>query len=149
MRVCGDYSPITVSLPPSQFEAFLLQRNRGIQGSLTRSNFWQPHQRVNSAILIVLKNLVQKLFTKKDISNAMNNFFFFCSVPKDLADIIDPAPNSLLAGDYEANKHNARFHFRTIEVQEIRDAFATVKTAESFGTVQRIMKCTVHIVIKA
>ena len=42
---------------------------------------------------------------------------------------IDPAPNSLLVGDYEINKHNAIFHFGSIEVKEIRDAFATVKTA--------------------
>ena len=47
---------------------------------------------------------------------------------------IDPAPNPLLEGDYEVNKRKARFSFRTIEVQEIRDAFATVKTAKSFGT---------------
>ena len=53
---------------------------------------------------------------------------------KDLAEKIDPAPNPLLAGDYEINKHKATFHFRTFEVQEIRDAFATVKTAKSFGT---------------
>ena len=32
------------------------------------------------------------------------------------------------------NKTKAKFHFRTIEVQEIRDAFAKVKTAKSFGT---------------
>ena len=54
---------------------------------------------------------------------------FFCSVGKDLADKIDPAPNPLLAGDYEIKKH-----FRTIKVQEIRDAFASVETAKSFGT---------------
>ena len=30
-------------------------------------------------------------------------------------------------------KTKAKFHFRTIEVQEIRDAFAKVKTAKSFG----------------
>ena len=59
---------------------------------------------------------------------------FFCSVGKDLAEKIDPAPNPLLAGDYEINKHKTTFHFRTTEVQEIRDAFATVKTAKSFGT---------------
>ena len=69
---------------------------------------------------------------KKDISNAMNSFF--CSVGKDLADKIDPAPNPLLAGYYEINKPKATFHFRAIEGQEIRDAFATVKTAKSFGT---------------
>ena len=59
---------------------------------------------------------------------------FFSSVGKDLADKIDPSPNPLLAGDYEQNKHKARFYFRTIEVQEIGDAFATVKTTKSFGT---------------
>ena len=32
------------------------------------------------------------------------------------------------------NKTKAKFNFRTIEVQEIRDAFAKVKTAKSFGT---------------
>ena len=62
---------------------------------------------------------------KKDISNAMNSFF--CSAGTDLADKIDPAPNPLLAGDNEINKHKATFRFRTIEVREIRDAFATVK----------------------
>ena len=38
-----------------------------------------------------------------------------------------------ISGDYEINKYKATFRFRTIEVQEIRDAFATVKTAKSFG----------------
>ena len=57
----------------------------------------------------------------------------FCSVGKDLADKISPVPNSLLSGDFEMNKTKARFHFRTIEVQEIRDEFAKVKTAKSFG----------------
>ena len=86
----------------------------------------------NLVTLIVLKNLILKLFTKKDISNAMNNFF--CSVGKDLADKIDPTPNPLLAGDYEINKYKTIFRFRIIKVQEIRDAIATVKTAKSFGT---------------
>ena len=31
------------------------------------------------------------------------------------------------------NKTKSKFHFRTVEVQEIRDAFAKVKTAKSFG----------------
>ncbi len=46
-------------------------------------------------ILIALKisvvnGSVSVIVHKKDISNAMNNFF--CSVGKDLADKIDPAP---------------------------------------------------------
>ena len=59
---------------------------------------------------------------------------FFCSIGKDLAEKIGQAPNPLLAGDYEINKHKTTFRFKTIEVREIRDAFGTVKTAKSFGT---------------
>ena len=61
----------------------------------------------------------------------MNSFFY--SVGKDLAEKIDQVPNPLLSGDYEINKKRAEFHFETIKVQEIRDAFANVKTAKSFG----------------
>eukprot|EP00112_Aurelia_sp_Birch-Aquarium-sp1_P010550 Seg2249.2 transcript_id=Seg2249.2/GoldUCD/mRNA.D3Y31 product=Fibropellin-1 protein_id=Seg2249.2/GoldUCD/D3Y31 len=40
--------------------------------------------------------------------------------------IDDCAPNPCKnGGEYEINKHKATFHFRTIEVQKIRDAFAT------------------------
>ena len=61
----------------------------------------------------------------------MNSYFY--SVGKDLADKISPVANPLLSGDSEMNKTKAEFHFRTIEVQEIRDAFAKVKTGKSFG----------------
>ena len=59
---------------------------------------------------------------------------YFCSVGKDLADKFSPVANPLLSGDFEMNKTKSKFHFKTIEVQEIRDAFAKVKTAKSFGT---------------
>ena len=68
---------------------------------------------------------------KEDISNAMNNFF--CTIGSDLADKIQPAANPLLSGEYEVNKDKAKFHFKTIELKDIRDAFAKVKTAKSFG----------------
>ena len=89
------------------------------------------NKRSKSSNIDCLKESGSETVHKKDISNAMNSFF--CSVGKDLADKIDPAPNPLLEGDYEVNTRKARFSFRTIEVQEIRDAFATVKTAKSFG----------------
>ena len=88
--------------------------------------------RSKSSNIDCLKESGSETVQKGDISNAMNSFF--CSVRKNLADKIDTAPNPLLARDYEINKHRTIFHFRTIEVQEIRDAFATVKTAKSFGT---------------
>ena len=68
---------------------------------------------------------------RKDIPDAMSSYF--CSVGKDLANKISPVANPLLSGDFEMNKAKAKFHFRTIEVQEVRDAFAKVKTAKSFG----------------
>ena len=90
------------------------------------------NKRSKSSNIDCLRESGSETVHKKDISNAMNSFF--CSVGKEFADKIDPAPNPLLAGDYEINKHKAIFRFRNIEVQEIRDAFATVKTAKSFRT---------------
>eukprot|EP00794_Sanderia_malayensis_P016541 gene16541-18216_t len=81
------------------------------------------NKRSKSSNIDSLKESGSEIVHKKDISNAMNSFF--CSIGKDLADKIHPAPNPLLAGDFEVNKHKARFNFRTIEVQEIRGAFAT------------------------
>lgn len=57
---------------------------------------------------------------------------FFCSIGKELADKFDPAPNPPI--QLHINKTKATFPFWAIEVQAIGDAFATVKTAESFGT---------------
>ena len=42
--------------------------------------------------------------------------------------------NPLLSGEYEVNKDKAKFHFKAIELKDIRDAFSKVKTAKSFGT---------------
>ena len=90
------------------------------------------NNRSKSTNIECLKNLGTETVHKKDISNAMNNFF--CSVGKDLANKIPPVPNPLLSGDYEVNKDKAEFNFKTIEVKDIRAAFAKIKTAKSFGT---------------
>ena len=82
------------------------------------------NKRSKSSNIDCLKESGSETVHRKHISNAMNSFF--CSIGKDLAEKIDPALNPLLAGDYETNKHKATFHFRTIAVQEIRDAFVTV-----------------------
>ena len=80
--------------------------------------------------MIVLGNLVYRLCT--NISNSLNNLFR--SVGNNLAGRIDSAPNVLLSGNYAINKNNAKFNLETIIVQEIRESFATIKTAKSFGT---------------
>ena len=55
----------------------------------------------------------------------MNNFF--CTIGRELADKILPASNPLLSGECELNKDKAKFHFKTTELIDIRDAFSKVK----------------------
>ena len=90
------------------------------------------NKRSKSSNIDCLKQSGSVTIKKNEISNSMNNFF--CSVGKDLADKINPTSNPLLVGDYEINKQKKTFHFMTIEVHQIRDAFAKVKVAKSFGT---------------
>ena len=89
------------------------------------------NKRSKSSNIECLKDLGTETTHKNDISNAMNNFF--CAVGKDLANKIAPGPNPLLSGDYELNKDKADFSFKTIEVKDIRAAFAKIKTAKNFG----------------
>ena len=89
------------------------------------------NKRSKSSNIDSLKESGSETVDRKDIPDTMNSYF--CSVGKDLADKISPVANPLLSGDFEMNKAKEKFHFRAIEVQEIRDAFAKVKTARSFG----------------
>ena len=89
------------------------------------------NKRSESSNIDSLKESGSETVYRKDIPDSMNSYF--CSVGKDLADKISPVANPLLSGDFDMNKTKAKFHFRTIEVQEIRDKFAKVKTAKSFG----------------
>ena len=89
------------------------------------------NKRSKSSNIKCLKEAGIENVHKKGISDAMNNFF--CSIGKDLADKIDSVPNPLLTGEYEVKANKAKFNFRTIEVKEVRAAFAKIKTAKSFG----------------
>ena len=89
------------------------------------------NKRSKSSSIVCLKESGTESRDKKDVSNAMNNFF--CAKGRDLADKIQPAAYPLLSGEYEVNKDKAKFHFKTIELKDIRDAFAKVKTTKSFG----------------
>ena len=89
------------------------------------------NKRSKSSNIKCLKEAGTETVHKKGISDAMNNFF--CSIGKYLADKIDSVPNPLLTGEYEVNANKAKFNFRTIEVKEVRAAFAKIKTAKSFG----------------
>ena len=89
------------------------------------------NKRSKSSSIDCLKESGTETRNKKDVSNAMNNFF--CTIGRDLADKIQLAANPLLSGEYEVNKDKAKFNFKTIELKDIRDAFAKVKTTKSFG----------------
>ena len=58
---------------------------------------------------------------------------FFCKIGEKLASKIVATPNPLLSGDHCDTNNVVGFRFRTIEVQEIRDALAETKTSKSFG----------------
>lgn len=89
-------------------------------------------KRSKSSNIDSLKESGLETLDKKLISNTMNDYF--CSIGKALADEINPAPNPLLSGGYEINKEKLKFHFKNIQVKDIRDAFSKVKTAKSSGS---------------
>ena len=79
------------------------------------------NKRSKSSSIDCLKESGTETRNKKDVFNAMN---FFCTIARDLADKIQPVASPLLSGEYEVNKDKAKFHFKTIELKDIRDAFA-------------------------
>ena len=89
------------------------------------------NKRSKSCNIDCLKDSGNAIVNKKDISNAMNNFF--CTIGEKLANKIDAAPNPLLSGDFAGSDSSVRFLFRAIEVKEIREAIAKMKTSKSFG----------------
>ena len=90
------------------------------------------NKRSKSSNIDCLRELDSEIVNKKDISNTMNNYF--CSIGKDLVSDIDPFPNPLLCGNYEVNYKKARIYFKAITIQDIRNTFAKIKTAKTFGT---------------
>ena len=88
-------------------------------------------KRSKSTSIVCLKESWTETRDKTDASNAMNNFF--STIGRDLVDKMQPAANPLLSGEYEVNEDKAKFHFKTIELKDIRDAFAKVEITKSFG----------------
>ena len=56
------------------------------------------------------------------------------------------AANPLLSGEFVVNKDKAKFNFKTIELKDIRDAFAKAKTTKSFG-VDNISSCFLKLAL--
>ena len=89
------------------------------------------NKRSKSSSIDCLKESGTEILNKKDVSNAMNNYF--CNIGSDLADKIQPAANPILSGEFEVNKDRAKFRFKAIELKDIRDTFAKAKATKSFG----------------
>ena len=87
-------------------------------------------KRSMSSNINILKGSDSKIIRTKDIPEEMNSYF--SSIGKKLADKISTVSNPLLSGSFIINKSNAKFQFKAIQVQEIRDALARVKTAKGF-----------------
>ena len=58
---------------------------------------------------------------------------FFCSIGKDLAIDIEAASSPLLNGHFDINNRGHIFRFRTINIEEIREAASNVKAPKDFG----------------
>ena len=56
-----------------------------------------------------------------------------CIIGVELASKLDTSPNPLLSNNYRNTNNSVGLRFRTIEVQEIRDALAKAETSKSFG----------------
>ena len=129
-QVCNNVNAMNTQLKKQYYTDKILS----CQGDMKES--WKTinellNKRSKSSNTECLNDLGTETVHKKETSNAMNNFF--CSVREDLTNEIAPVPNPLLSGDYEVNKNKAEFNFKTIEVADIRAAFAKIKTAKSFG----------------
>ena len=58
---------------------------------------------------------------------------FFCSIGKDLAKDMEAASNPLLNDHFYINTRGHIFRFRTIKIEESREAVSNVKAPKDFG----------------
>ena len=58
---------------------------------------------------------------------------YFSSIGKELADKISTVSNPLLSGSFVVSKSNAKFPFKAIQVQEIRNHWLRSKLQKALG----------------
>ena len=58
---------------------------------------------------------------------------FFCSIGKDLASKIEGEYDPLIVCDYFLNGNAAKFVFKSIYAEQIKEAIGKLKTSKSFG----------------
>ena len=89
------------------------------------------NKRSKSTNIDLLRDQNKTISNKGEISQSMNSFF--CSIGKDLANNIEDGHDPLIFCDYFLNSDAAKFAFKSIHAEQIREAIGKLKTSKSFG----------------
>ena len=89
------------------------------------------NKRSKSTNIDLLRDQNKTISNKGEISQSMNSFF--CSIGKDLASNIEDGHDPLIFCDYFLNSDAAKFAFKSIHAEQIREAIGKLKTSKSFG----------------
>ena len=89
------------------------------------------NKRSKSTNIDLLRDQNKTISNKGEISQSMNSFF--CSIGKELASNIEDGHDPLIFCDYFLNSDAAKFAFKSIHAEQIREAIGKLKTSKSFG----------------
>lgn len=89
------------------------------------------NKRSKSTNIDLLRDQNKTISNKGEISQSMNNFF--CSIGKDLASTIEGGYDLLIFCDYFSSSNAAKFTFKSIHAEKIREAIGKPKISKSFG----------------
>ena len=89
------------------------------------------NKRSKSTNIDLLRDQNRTISNKKEISQSMNNFS--CSIGKDLASKIEGGYDPLTFCDYFVNSNAAKFVFKSINAEQVREAIGKLRTSKSFG----------------
>ena len=88
-------------------------------------------KRSKSANIDLLRDQNRTISNKKEISQSMNSFF--CSIGKEMASKIEGGYDPLTFCDYFLNSNAAKFVFKSINAEQVREAIGKLKTSKSYG----------------
>ena len=89
------------------------------------------NKRLKSTNIDLLLDQNKTISNKGELSQSMNSFF--CSIGKDLASTIEGGYDPLIFCDYFLNSNAAKFVFKSIHAEQIREAIGKLKILKSFG----------------
>ena len=89
------------------------------------------NKRSKSTNIDLLRDQNKTISNKGEISQSMNSFF--CSIGKDLASNIEDGHDPLIFCDYFLNSDAAKFAFKSIHAEQIKEAIGKLKTSKSFS----------------